>query len=142
MSGRDLPPGPIERVCTTCLLCLREDTGWSNFTVGETVLHCLAGLNPALEGQDDKTDRAIWGEPSKELAAALDVARECPKYRQGVPAWLDVDHTGFPYPERATMEQAKRADYTDDDEAAMLLAVRINAERDEFERRQPKGDAR
>jgi hypothetical protein len=110
-----------ERACTTCELCLREDSGYSNYTVIETNLYCLAGLNPALEGSEEPSR-----EPTPELAAALDVALACPKYREGTPAWLDVDHEGIPYRTTLTSEIVKQGGYTDDDEAAELLVARLS----------------
>lgn len=106
----------IERTCATCLLCLRQDEGYSNWTVEGTALWCLAGLNPALDGSGEP-----WREPSPELAAALDVALTCPKYREGAPAWMDVDQEGAPYDKPLTIEMLIAHDYTSDAEAAALL---------------------
>jgi len=110
----------IKKACTTCVLCLREDYGYSNWTTEGTNLACLAGLNPALDGQEEP-----YGDLSPELAAALDVALTCPKYRVGAPATLDVDIEGIPYDTPATAEIVKKGGYTDDDEAAELLARRL-----------------
>jgi hypothetical protein len=99
--------------CTTCVLCLREDEGHSNLTIDGTVLHCLAGLNPALDGRDE----SLWRDMTPELAAVLDVALTCPRYREGTPAWLDVEHEGFTI--------GNIAAYTDDAEAAALLMARL-----------------
>lgn len=112
----DDPTEPTERVCTACLLCLRQDHGYSNYTVEGTNLHCLAGANPALDGQEEP-----YRDMTPELAAAVDVAKVCPLFRAGVPVWMDVDTEGIPYPEPATVEVVKTAGYTDDDAAAELL---------------------
>lgn len=121
---------PTKRTCTTCVLCLREDYGYSNWTTEGTTLHCLAGLNPALEGQEEP-----WRDVTPELAAALDVALTCPRYREGAPATLDVDQEGIPWGRQPdgsyghspiTAEVIKAGGYTDDAEAAELLAKRFN----------------
>ncbi len=110
---------PSKRTCTTCVLCLREDYGYSNYTCDGTTLECLAGLNDAMGGRDEP-----WGDVTPELAAILDVALTCPRYREGAPATLDVDKEGIPYNKPVTPEIVKAAGYTDDDEAAELLAKR------------------
>lgn len=38
----------IKRACTTCVLCLRNDYGYSNITVEGTTLWCLAERIAAL----------------------------------------------------------------------------------------------
>lgn len=111
----------VERVCTTCVLCLRDHYGYSNWTVEGTSLACLAGLNPALDDEDEP-----YGEPTPELAAALDVAKSCPRYRFGAPAYLDCDREGIPYRATITPEVIVAAGYTDDPEAAELLARRLS----------------
>jgi hypothetical protein len=109
-----------KRACTTCLLCLRQDYGYSNYTTEGTSLSCLAGLNPALDGQDEP-----YREVTPELAAALDVALTCQRYREGTPAWLDCDTESIPYDKPVTPEIVKAGGYTDDDEAAVLLAKHL-----------------
>jgi hypothetical protein len=111
------------RTCTTCVLCLREDYGYSNYTVEGTTLACLAGLNPEMEGREDEQ----WNESRMaELAPILDVALTCPRYREGAPASLDVDHEDIPYPthENVTVELLMK-NYTDDRDAAKLLLARL-----------------
>ncbi len=115
----------LKRTCTTCVLCLRDDYGYSNVTVEGTSLSCLAGLNPALDGQDEP-----YRDVTPELAAALDVALECPRYRVGAPATLDVDREGLSVYDSAmrkysqvTPDVLKGRGATDDDEAAELLAI-------------------
>lgn len=104
--------------CLTCLLCLREDYGYSNYTVEGATLVCMAGLNPALEGKDNPYSP---DDMTPELAAALDVALTCPRYRFGAPATLDVDLEGLPYSKTWAVEDVRRVGATDDDEAAKLL---------------------
>lgn len=109
------------RTCTTCVLCLRQDYGYSNWTTEGTTLHCLANLNPELDGSEDP-----WGEDDiKKLAPILDVALTCPRYREGAPATLDVDQEGIPYSRDGvtTADVIKKGGYTDDDEAAELLVA-------------------
>ena len=108
---------PTLRSCATCVLCLRADYGYSNYTVMGTELFCLAGLNPALDQQEEP-----FGDLTPKQAAALDVALTCPRYRFGAPAWLDVDRDDIPSNKTLTAEMVKAARYTDDDEAAELLA--------------------
>lgn len=118
-----IPSKPVEtdsRVCTTCVLCVREDYGYSNWTVEGTSLACLVGLNPLLDGQDEP-----WREVTPELAKALDVAKACPKYRQGTPAAVDCDREGIPYKSVITPQLILKAGYTEDNEAASLLAERL-----------------
>lgn len=110
-----------KRACTTCVLCLRRDYGYSSYTVEGTELYCLAELNPGLDGQEEET----WREVTPELAAALDVALACPRYRFGAPATLDVDREGIPWDATPTAEMVKAGGYTDDDEAAQLLAASL-----------------
>lgn len=118
----------IKRTCTTCVLCLRKDYGYSNWTTEGATLHCLASLNPALDGHEDEQ----WDETRmKELAPILDVALTCPRYRVGAPATLDVDEEGIDYvtmrEKRVTPQMILDGGYTDDKEAADLLAQRFNA---------------
>lgn len=112
--------GETKVACTTCIFCLREDYGYSNYTVEGTSLSCLQGLNPALDGQDEP-----WREVTPELAAILDVAKTCPKYKQGTPAAVDCDREGIPYKAKLTPELMIQAGYTDDSEAAFLLSERM-----------------
>ena len=107
-----------KRTCTTCVLCHRSDYGYSNYTTEGTELSCLAGLNPGMEGQEEP-----WREMTPEFAAILDVARTCPRYREGVPLWTDVDHEELQYPSNTNSpDMIKATNYTDDDEAAELFA--------------------
>lgn len=111
-----------KRTCTTCQFCLREDAGYSNYTVTETYLACLKRLNPALDGNEEP-----YGEPSESLAAALDVALTCPSYTEGTPAWLDVDREDIPWTREVTVVTVEMlANYTDNPEARELLAARLN----------------
>jgi hypothetical protein len=107
------------RSCATCLLCLRQDYGMSNVTVDGTSLACLADLNPALEGKDAVT----WPYPmSPALASALDEALICSRYRVGAPATLDVEWDSDLPARPPTAEWLLQAGFTDDAEAAGLLA--------------------
>lgn len=109
----------LERVCTTCSFCLKQDYGYSNWTTEGTTLHCLKGLNPALEGQEEP-----WREEDKKLAAALDVAKACPGYQAGTPAQTDVDLEGIPW-KGATLEHY--TSYCDNPEAGALLKAYLEA---------------
>lgn len=108
--------------CATCILCLRDDYGYSNWTVDGTTLACLAGLNAALGGQEDP-----WNEEdTAALAPILDVALTCPRFRFGAPATLDVERENIPYQKTVTPEMVIAGGYTDDLEAANLLAAWLN----------------
>src|SRR6476661_5219116 len=109
--------------CTTCQLCLRQDHGYSNVTVEGTTLHCLEGLNPGLEGQE-----APWREVTPEFVALLDVARTCPQYAPGTPAWLDVDREEMVGEEHwcGPYVGAHVYNYADTDRARELLAEYLN----------------
>lgn len=117
-----------KRSCATCVLCLREDYGYSNWTTEGTTFHCLAGLNDALDGKEATSE---WREVTPELAAVLDVALTCLRYRFGAPATMDCDHDGIktPWGKPIPPEEVKSGGYTDDDEAAALLATRLSGER-------------
>lgn len=107
----------VPRTCLTCVLCLRSDFGYSNWTCEGTLFFCLAGLNPELDGKEEP-----WREEDKKnLDPLLDAALTCPRYRFGAPATLDVDREGIPYKEPVTPEMLAKAGYTDDAEAAPLL---------------------
>lgn len=126
-----------ERTCTMCVLCLREDYGYSNYTVEGTTLECLAGLNPEMSGKDAQDTRHRWNEAEFDaLAPILDVAKTCPRFREGAPATLDVDKEDIPYTQvggkwgchNVTAESIIAANYTDDREAAELLVARFTTE--------------
>lgn len=71
--------------CTTCANCLREDVGYSNYTVEDTYIECMLQLNPNLVGRSNIAESDITA------AAILDYAQQCESYLKGTPAWLDVD---------------------------------------------------
>jgi len=95
-----------------------------------TDLSCLPGLNPLLNAFEEE-----YGDLTPEMAAALDVAKTCSSYREGTPTWLDVDLEGIPYDrvaEPVTPASIKAAGYTDDDEAAALLALRFAPDKNKW----------
>lgn len=112
------------RVCTMCVLCYRADYGHSDYNTEGTLLYCLAGLNQKLDGEE-----APWREVTPELAAILDVAKTCERFREGTPAWTNVDHDAIDYKDGKWVGKSgpelKALGYTDDDEAAELLAKRF-----------------
>ena len=79
------------KVCSLCQFCLQDDYGYSNYTTEGSTFHCLLGLNPALEGQEEQYTRM-----TQEMADALDVAKTCPSFLSGAPVTLDVDREGLP----------------------------------------------
>lgn len=99
--------------CLVCVYCLRQDYGYSNWTVEGTTMFCLRGLNPSLDDSE-----VPWSQPSKALAEALDVALTCPSYRHGAPAHLDVDREGIPY---ENPQPSDYMDYAEDAEVAQLM---------------------
>lgn len=110
-----------QRVCTTCVFCLRKDYGYSNYTTEGTILHCLRGLNDQLDGQEEP-----WREVSPQLAAALDVARQCRQYRHGIPAHLDCDLELLPHRSLRKLTAVDVKEYAEDEEVATLLAAYLN----------------
>ncbi len=109
-----------KRACTTCVLCLEEDFGYSNYTVEGHNLFCLAGLNPEMD------DREMEYKVTPELAAILDKALTCERYRFGAPATLDVEQEDVPRNRQLTAADILATTYTDDREAAELLAKRLS----------------
>ena len=72
----------MKRCCTTCKFCLLADSGYSNYTVLETMVHCLRKLNPKLPAEDS------YG---NEDHAVNKFAETCDSYVAAKPLHLDVD---------------------------------------------------
>lgn len=85
--------------CTDCRFCIKQDTGYSNYTVEGCDADCLLGLNPALP------DDAFYGK-----AESLDYAATCIRFQAGNPVEVDVDH-----------DQGALEEYSDDPEIKALL---------------------
>lgn len=74
----------MEKLCTHCALCYRQDSGYSNYTVEETEISCLLDLNPHFPA----TESYLWEtEQSKEVR----IAQKCKSYRNGEPIHIDVE---------------------------------------------------
>lgn len=67
--------------CDDCKFCVLEDYGYSNWTVEGTDANCLLHMNPWFP-----VDRG-W-----ETAEELDFANICPRFKEGEPMHIDVDH--------------------------------------------------
>ena len=66
--------------CTDCKYCIKQDEGYSNYTVTGMYIDCLLHLNPDLP-----TDE--WYREAKEL----DFAEKCERFAEGDPVFVDVD---------------------------------------------------
>lgn len=78
------------RRCETCKFLYKQDAGYSNYTVLETVLHCLKKLNPAMP--KDEEYRPEGGDP------AFAFGETCDGYAEGEGLHIDVDHDEVPFP--------------------------------------------
>ena len=78
-----------ERRCETCKFLYKQDQGYSNYTVTETVLNCLKMLNPSLPKDEDY--RPEGGDP------ALAFGATCVSYAAGEPLMIDCEHEAAPY---------------------------------------------
>jgi hypothetical protein len=67
--------------CNECKWCVLEDYGYSNYTVEGTNAECLLDMNPAFP-----VDMG-WG-----LTEEIDFANVCPRFKEGAPIEVDVDH--------------------------------------------------
>jgi hypothetical protein len=85
--------------CTDCKYCIKQDTGYSNYTVTGMNIDCLLSLNPDLP-----TDE--WYREAKEL----DFAEKCAKFTEGEPVFIDVDH-----------DEGVLENYSNDEEIKELL---------------------
>lgn len=74
--------------CEECVFLLREDVGYSNWTVEDTVLYCLKDLNPKLPTEEPY--------PVEKVADLVDFGRTCPGRIKGVPLYVDVDREDDP----------------------------------------------
>lgn len=69
--------------CEGCKFLMREDGGYSNYTVMDTTVTCLKGVNPSLPLRDD-VETATFD-------AALAFGESCPVRVAGDGPWYDVD---------------------------------------------------
>jgi hypothetical protein len=69
-----------KKSCEQCKFCIREDHGYSNWTVEGTYIHCAKGLHP-----EDGFDR-FYGEDER-----LYFAENCSSFTPGLALDLDVD---------------------------------------------------
>lgn len=96
--------GDMKVNCTECIFFVRNDEGYSNYTVMETIVDCLKGANlklPAEESYD-------WETKNSEV-----VYIECPLFRKGEGPHFDVDR-----------EMGKASNYSDDPEVKIILALK------------------
>lgn len=73
-----------ERRCDECFFCVLKDDGYSNYTVENTEVFCIAGAHPVEDGFDHG-----WG--GREQQPHNYYAEQCPSYRKHAPVMLDVD---------------------------------------------------
>jgi hypothetical protein len=88
--------------CSECIYSIREDNGYSNYTVEGTDIDCLKSLNPNFPVD------AWYGECKQGLFAA-----ECPSFFRGVGVSVDVDQ-----------DMGELENYSDDPEIKELLRIR------------------
>lgn len=67
--------------CNECKFCVLEDYGYSNYTVEGTDADCLLDMNPFYPADNWYGD-----------AEAHDFANVCPRFKEGNPIEIDVDH--------------------------------------------------
>ena len=67
--------------CDNCKFCLIEDYGYSNWTVEGSNADCILELNPKFP-----VDRGYG------TAEELDFANVCPRFVEGDPVHVDVEH--------------------------------------------------
>lgn len=89
--------------CNECKFCVLEDYGYSNWTVEGTNADCLLEMNPKLP--DDQG----WG-----TSDSLDFANVCPRFKEGDPIHVDVDH-----------EQGRLLNYAYDGEVKEMLERKL-----------------
>ena len=97
-----------EERCTNCKFFLAVDSGYSNYTVEETELDCLKGLNkrlPATESYRFETEQS-------DVNA---FAEECNYFSSGEGTYIDVDR-----------EDGDEENYNDDLEVKGLLRIYFN----------------
>ena len=68
--------------CTDCKYCIKQDTGYSNYTVEGCDADCMLRLNPNLP------DDTFYGK-----AESLEFAATCPNFEAGDAVEVDVEHT-------------------------------------------------
>lgn len=75
-----------KKTCTDCIFGVLKDEGYSNYTVENTIFHCLHNAHP--EGVFDQW----YGEDSR-----LEFAASCERYAAGKCIELDVELEDVPY---------------------------------------------
>lgn len=79
-----------KRRCGDCKFYYRQDYGYSNYTVEETVGDCLKGLNPNLPAEEGYS----WENKDHEF---MRVAEQCAGYSNGDPLEIDCDQENMPW---------------------------------------------
>lgn len=67
--------------CKDCKMLLREDSGYSNWTVVDVTLSCMKKINPLMPCNDS----------ADKLGEALDFGNNCQEKIPGYGPWFDVD---------------------------------------------------
>ncbi len=83
--------------CLQCKFLFTRDTGWSNYTVLETELHCVLKLNPKLPAEIPDEVRGYshnaWMTPANDKWHATKDSR-CGKYQHTDEAYVHIDCDG------------------------------------------------
>lgn len=101
-------PSNEKQRCYNCKFYYRQDHGYSNYTVEDTVVNCLRGKNPNIEGVSEGYS---WETDDHEFMKA---AETCDSFARGEPLYIDVDEESIPYP--APKDRNKASYYTEDAE--------------------------
>ena len=101
-AGAVAPATPCSAHCSRCKYSIREDNGYSNWTVEGCDIDCLKKLNPKFPVD------AWYGE-----CPEGDLAQTCPSYTEGDGVNVDVEH-----------EMGPLEAYSEDPEIKELLRLR------------------
>lgn len=69
----------MDRLCDKCKFFMTEDSGYSNYTVLETEIHCLKNNNSFFPTEESYT----WLDHKKPIPDALKVAENCDYFKEG-----------------------------------------------------------
>ena len=86
--------------CLQCKFLFTRDTGYSNYTVEDTELHCVLKLNPKLPAEIPDEVRGysgsydyVWMTPANDKWHATKDGR-CDKYQHNDAAYIHIDCDG------------------------------------------------
>ena len=113
-------PTNDKRRCYNCRWALRQDTGYSNYTVLETEIHCLKNLSPYFPVNEG------YGAESEDHKF-MRVAELCNAYERGEPLYFDCDLEKVTYPHRDVTERFHATFYSKDHEVIAAYAEYVDA---------------